>query len=245
MEQYKGSVRKNFISRDMDMILDSGYMESDAVRAQVVELTCSDFKHMRPLLGDECSNGKRKVNIRCEPCYKAYLASNRKDIPALATAQGNELNANIVKTLRNHMRNTKVTHQKAALEYDQGTKKRVNGYVSSVDTRINDPTAATARLFFLTYAAVKMYLPSFQFATLCDAAAALGMEIENKSRTREAYVSMANLISSTMEERMLEQVIDVKWGSSERESISNFLRIYKQLWLAPLQITQLKYAFDH
>ncbi|EYC35006.1 hypothetical protein Y032_1194g3744 [Ancylostoma ceylanicum] len=203
MEQYEESVRKNFIARDADMILDSGFMESDAVRAEVAKLTCSDFKYMRPLFGDEWSNGRRKVNIRCEPCYEAYLASKKKDAPALATAKGTELNANIVKTLRNHMRNTKVTHQKAVLDYDLRTKKRVNDYLASVDTRINDPTAATARLFFLTYTAVKMYLPPFQFPTLCDAAAALGMEIGNKHRTRKAYVSMANMISSTMEERMV------------------------------------------
>ncbi|EYB90966.1 hypothetical protein Y032_0211g2164, partial [Ancylostoma ceylanicum] len=132
MEQYEQSVRKNFVARNIDMILDSGYMESDAVRAEVAKLTCSDSKYMRPLFGGEWSNGRRKVSVRCEPCYEAYLASKKKDVPALAIFL------------------------------------RRRGYFSLPDVNV--------RVFL----PVKMYLPPFQFPTLCDAAAASGMKIGKK-----------------------------------------------------------------
>ncbi|EYC01149.1 hypothetical protein Y032_0110g193 [Ancylostoma ceylanicum] len=53
MEQHEESVRKNFIGRDIDMTLDSGYMESDAVITEIAKLTCSNFNsgHVSPHFG--------------------------------------------------------------------------------------------------------------------------------------------------------------------------------------------------
>ncbi|KAL6739124.1 hypothetical protein Aduo_012610 [Ancylostoma duodenale] len=77
-------------------------------------------------------------------------------------------------------------------------KKRLNDFLTAVDTRIYVPITATARLFFLAYTATKMYLPPHQFPRLCDAAA-LGMEIGQKHRTRKAYVAIATIIGSAMD----------------------------------------------
>ncbi|KAL6732283.1 hypothetical protein Aduo_003057 [Ancylostoma duodenale] len=212
MLAYEHSTRKNFLARDKDLLMDSAHFTSSKMTEEVEKLGSSSlFEYFRPLFGEEWIHGRRKVTIRCEPCYEAYRGTNPTLIPAIAKESGIPLDENTVKVLRNHVRPAKhkscanVHHQSIAT-YEERTKKRVNDFLTAVDTRINDPIAATTRLFFLAYTATKMYLPPRQFPTLCDAAAALGMEIGKKHRTRKAYVSMTTIIGSAMEEQLINYI---------------------------------------
>ncbi|KAL6735943.1 hypothetical protein Aduo_006342 [Ancylostoma duodenale] len=213
MLTYEHITRKNFLARDKDLLMDSAHLTSSKMAEEVEKLGSSSlFEYFRPLFGEEWIHGRRKVTIRCEPCYEAYRGTNPTLIPAIAKESGIPLDENTVKVLRNHVRPSmhkscaNVHHQSIAT-YEERTKKRVNDFLTAVDIRINDPIAATTRLFFLAYTATKMYLPPRQFPTLCDAAAALGMEIEKKKhRTRKAYVSMTTIIGSAMEEQLINYI---------------------------------------
>ncbi|KIH62986.1 hypothetical protein ANCDUO_06724 [Ancylostoma duodenale] len=90
MLAYEHITRKNplartgFPVRALDLILESAYMTSSKMPGEVEKLATNSSEYFGPLFGEEWLHGRRKVTIRCEPCYEADRSTNPTQIPAVA-----------------------------------------------------------------------------------------------------------------------------------------------------------------
>ncbi|CAJ0606358.1 unnamed protein product [Cylicocyclus nassatus] len=144
------------------------------------------------------------------------------------------------------------THINAVKSYEQKIEKRISDYLATVDTSPNDPLSATARLFSLAYAAVKMYLPPFKFPDLCQAVKGLGVELGTKHLTQDGYVNMARVISEDMKGRLIRYIqknqspfsllIDGSTDIGGKQILLVFIRFPDAVSLAPN--TQLLEAIE-
>ncbi|CAJ0591319.1 unnamed protein product [Cylicocyclus nassatus] len=250
MERYEESTRKNAFRREMRLILDTGDFDSDTMK-EVPKLASKEFSYYMPVFGQEWRHQKRGVNIRCEPCFEAL--KERPDVAKspLAKEEGIPIKKDVIKTLRNHHRGY-TTHINAVKSYEQKIEKRISDYLATVDTSPNDPLSATARLFSLAYAAVKMYLPPFKFPDLCQAVKGLGVELGTKHLTQDGYVNMARVISEDMKGRLIRYIqknqspfsllIDGSTDIGGKQILLVFIRFPDAVSLAPN--TQLLEAIE-
>ncbi|VDK53979.1 unnamed protein product, partial [Cylicostephanus goldi] len=83
---------------------------------------------------------------------------------------------------------------------------RVNKYLEAVDKAPTDPNAAGSRLFLIAYTAAKMYLPPYQFPTLCKVISEMGVDIGKRHHTREGFVRMTSFIANNMRQTLINYI---------------------------------------
>ncbi|KAK6737625.1 hypothetical protein RB195_019999 [Necator americanus] len=181
MVVYESTRRKNFIQNDLDLLLTSANFRTSKEQDNVRKLTNEKFQYFRPIFTGEWIHGKWMVKIRCERRYEALRGREQPESSMSAISQ-------------------REVHQQAVAACDAKNNDRVNRYLDAVDRAPNDPNTAIGCLFFLAYTAAKMYLPPYQFPTLCQAVSKMGVAIGKKHRTRDGFVKMTMVDQQADEE---------------------------------------------
>ncbi|KAK6737626.1 hypothetical protein RB195_019999 [Necator americanus] len=162
MVVYESTRRKNFIQNDLDLLLTSANFRTSKEQDNVRKLTNEKFQYFRPIFTGEWIHGKWMVKIRCERRYEALRGREQPESSMSAISQ-------------------REVHQQAVAACDAKNNDRVNRYLDAVDRAPNDPNTAIGCLFFLAYTAAKMYLPPYQFPTLCQAVSKMGVAIDTST----------------------------------------------------------------
>ncbi|CAJ0589666.1 unnamed protein product [Cylicocyclus nassatus] len=208
MLAYESGKRCNFFCRDHHMLVNSGHFVTDKEKKILQNLKDEKYQYFKPLFPNEWVGGKRVLKVRCEPCYEYYRSGQVKGSPyPISSKEGTEFTSSVEKTLQNHIRSDHAIHQAAVEYYVRKTNDKVNSYLDDVDSAHTGSGTGASSLFMLAYAAAKIYLPPYQFPTLCETVSKLGLQIGNKHHTRDGFVQMTSYISKKMKDTLIDYLI--------------------------------------